>query len=188
MACAILHAYSPATLIWIKSATRPLAKIQHHRCQPEETVMTTVAEICNREVVVVERNASILNAARLMRDYHVGDLVVVEERDGQRIPVGIVTDRDIVIEVIAEEVAFDEVTVEDIMSLEIVTAREGDDLLDTLKRMRTHGIRRVPVVNGSQALIGILTVDDVIEVLAEELNDLARLIGREQTRERDQRR
>jgi Mg/Co/Ni transporter MgtE len=80
------------------------------------------------------------------------------------------------------------VTVEDIMSLEIVTAREGDDLLDTIKRMRTHGIRRVPVVNGSQALIGILTVDDVIEVLAEELNDLARLIGREQTRERDQRR
>jgi CBS domain-containing protein len=150
--------------------------------------MTTVAEICNREVVVVERNAAIPDAARLMRDYHVGDLVVVEERGGQRTPVGIVTDRDIVIEVIAEAVAFDEVTVGDIMSPDMVTAREGDDLLDTLKNMRTHGIRRVPVVDGQQSLIGILAVDDVIELLAEELNDLARLIGREQTREREQRR
>jgi CBS domain-containing protein len=150
--------------------------------------MTTVAEICNREVVIVERDASILHAARLMRDYHVGDLVVTEERGGQRVPVGIVTDRDVVIEVIAEEVALDEVTIEDIMSVEVVTARETDDLLDTLKRMRTHGVRRVPVVDAQQALVGILTVDDVIELLAEELNDLTRLIGHEQARERKQRR
>jgi CBS domain-containing protein len=150
--------------------------------------MTTVAEVCNREVVVVERDASILDAARLMRDYHVGDLVVVEERGGHRAPVGIVTDRDIVIEVIAEEVAFDEVAIEDIMSFDVVTARDGDDLLDTLKLMRTHGVRRVPVVDAQQALVGILAVDDVVELLAEELNDLARLIGREQTRERERRR
>lgn len=150
--------------------------------------MTTVAEICNREVVVVERDASILHAARLMRDYHVGDLVVTEERSGQRVPVGMVTDRDVVIEVIAEEVALDDVTIEDIMSADVVTALETDDLLDTLKRMRTHGVRRVPVVDAQQALVGILAVDDVIEILAEELNDLARLIGREQTREREQRR
>jgi CBS domain-containing protein len=150
--------------------------------------MTTVADVCNREVVIVERDASILHAARLMRDYHVGDLVVIEDRGGQRVPIGIVTDRDIVIEVIAEEVALDEVAIEDIMSFDVVTAREGDDLLDTLKLMRTRGIRRVPVVNAQQALVGILAVDDVIEILAEELNDLARLIGREQTREREQRR
>lgn len=149
--------------------------------------MSRVSEVCNREVIIVERAASILDAARLMRDYHVGDLVVVEERAGRRVPVGIVTDRDIVLEVIAEEVEIGTVTVQDIMSDELVTVREGDDLLDAIPLMRQRGVRRAPVVDETQALVGILTVDDVLELLAEEMNELARLIGREQTREREQR-
>jgi predicted transcriptional regulator len=159
------------------------------RITPERrtAAVTRVAEVCNREVVVVERSASILDAARLMRDFHVGDLVVVESRDGHRVPVGILTDRDIVIEIIAKEVAMASVTVQDIMSFDLVTVRESDDLLDILPLMRQRGVRRVPVVDAQRALIGILAVDDILELLAEEMGELARLVGREQARERTRR-
>jgi CBS domain-containing protein len=148
----------------------------------------TVGAVCNREVVFIQRGASIPEAARLMREYHVGDLVVVDEKAGRRVPVGIVTDRDIVLEVIAEGVGLNDVGVGDIMSAELVTAHEGDDLIETIKRMRAKGIRRLPVVNDDNELAGILSVDDLIDLFSETLTDLARLIAREQTRERTLRR
>jgi CBS-domain-containing membrane protein len=147
----------------------------------------TVGEICNREVVVILKHATILEAAQLMREFHVGDLIVVEEKVGKRIPVGIVTDRDIVLEVIAEEVDMCDVDVGDIMSEDLVTAEEKDDLIDTIKLMRTKGVRRVPVVDAASALVGILTVDDLIELFSEQVSDFAKIIVREQTREKARR-
>ncbi len=144
----------------------------------------TVGKICNREVVFIHKEASIPEAARLMREYHVGDLVVVREKTGKRVPVGIVTDRDIVLEVIAEGVGMDDVNVGDIMSDKLVTARESDGLLETIKVMRAKGIRRLPVVNDDNELVGILSVDDLIDLFSEQIVDLARLIAREQGREK----
>lgn len=144
----------------------------------------TIGNVCNREVVFIHAQASIPVAARLMREYHVGDLVVIKEKTGKRVPVGIVTDRDIVLEVIAEGVAMDDVSVGDIMSDNLVTARESDSLLETIKVMRTKGIRRLPVVNDDNELVGILSVDDLIDLLSEQIVDLARLIAREQGREK----
>jgi CBS domain-containing protein len=148
----------------------------------------TVGSVCNREVVFVTRATAVPEAARLMREYHVGDLVVIEERNGRRLPVGIVTDRDLVIEVLAAGVEPDRVCVGDVMSGELVQAGEDDDLLDTIRRMREHGVRRLPVVDAGGALTGILSVDDLIDLLAEQVTDLAGLIGREQRRERATRR
>jgi CBS domain-containing protein len=144
----------------------------------------TIGKVCNREVVFIHAQASIPEAARLMREYHVGDLVVIKEKTGKRVPVGIVTDRDIVLEVIAEGVSMDDVCVGDIMSDNLVTARESDGLLETIKLMRTKGIRRLPVVNDDNELVGILSVDDLIDLLSEQIVDLARLIAREQGREK----
>lgn len=146
-----------------------------------------VGKICNREVVIVEPDTSIAEAARLMREHHVGGLVVVREKSGNRVPVGIVTDRDLVIEVMAEGVDMGEISVGDIMSDQLVTAREGDDLLETLKMMRARGIRRLPVIDDDGALAGILTVDDLIDLFAEQIADLARLIAFEQKREQERR-
>lgn len=148
----------------------------------------SVGEVCNRDVVVVKKSESALDAALLMRRFHVGDLVVIEEEGGQRIPVGIVTDRDIVIEAVAEDVNCRELTVGDIMSTDLVTVNEDEDVIDTVKMMRATGIRRVPVVDGSGVLVGIVTVDDLIELLAEVLDDLTKLIRREQKREQETRR
>jgi CBS domain-containing protein len=144
----------------------------------------TIGKVCNREVVFIHAQASVPEAARLMREYHVGDLVVIKEKTGKRVPVGIVTDRDIVLEVIAEGVSMDDVNVGDIMSDKLVTAREGDGLLETIKVMRAKGIRRLPVVNDDNELVGILSVDDLIDLFSEQIVDLARLIAREQGREK----
>jgi CBS domain-containing protein len=146
-----------------------------------------VGEFCNREVVIVEPDASVGEAVKLMRDRHVGDVVVVEQRDGQPVPVGMLTDRDIVIEVLAEDVAPQSVTVRDIMSTSLMTAREEDELVDVVGRMRSHGVRRVPVVNAQGGLEGILVVDDVLELLAEQMSGLAGLVAVEQRRERERR-
>jgi CBS domain-containing protein len=142
-----------------------------------------VGDICNREVVVCERGSSVVAAAQLMRQHHVGTLVVVEEQGEQRLPVGIVTDRDVVVEVVAKEIPFDAVSVGDIMSFDLLTAREEDDLWDTLAGMRARGVRRVPVVDDAGGLVGLVTVDDLLDLLAEELGALARVIRREQLRE-----
>jgi CBS domain-containing protein len=149
----------------------------------KEGVMT-IGQVCNREVVFIHKQASIPEAARLMREYHVGDLVVIKEKTGKRVPVGIITDRDIVLEVIAEGVDMDDVSVGDIMSDKLVTARESDGLLETIKLMRATGIRRLPVVNDDNELAGILSVDDLIDLFSEQIADLARLIAREQGREK----
>lgn len=146
-----------------------------------------VGKLCNREVVFVEPDTSIAEAARLMREHHVGGLVVTREKSGKRVPVGIVTDRDLVIEVMAEGVEMGDITVGDIMSDQLVTAREGDDLMETLKMMRARGIRRLPVIDDDGALAGILTVDDLIDLIAEQVADLARLIAFEQKREQERR-
>jgi CBS domain-containing protein len=139
----------------------------------------TVGKICNRDVIVIRPGDSVQTAARLMHEYHTGDVIVVEERDGLRVPVGIVTDRDVVVEVIAAGVAPEAVSVGDIMSPELVTAHEEDDLWDTLQRMRINAVRRIPVIDESDALVGILTLDDLLELLAGELVDLARVANRQ---------
>ncbi len=142
-----------------------------------------IGEYCNREVVITDRNRSIRDAAQLMRNHHVGDLVMVEPFEGERIPVGIVTDRDLVLEVLAQEATPEEVTVADIMSAEPALAREDDDLWETMFRMQSWGVRRLPVVNADGVLQGIVTVDDLLELLTEYLYDLVKVVTREQERE-----
>ena len=140
----------------------------------------SIGEICNRDVVVIERDATVQEAARLMRRHHVGALVVTRDLEGVRVPVGLITDRDIVIEVLGEGVDVGTVLVGDIMSDELLTAGEGDDLWGSLQRMRSAGVRRLPVGDTRGALQGIVTVDDVIELLADELTQMAKLMAREQ--------
>jgi CBS domain-containing protein len=146
-----------------------------------------VAEICSREVVVMDSSESLREAVRLMREHHVGDVVVTEQRVGRAVPIGILTDRDILIEVIAQDVPLDSLAVSDVMSLDLLTVGEDRSETDALLSMRSKGVRRAPVVDGEGTLVGIVTIDDVIEVLAEELGNIAALIGREQALERKRR-
>ncbi len=147
----------------------------------------TAGEVCNRKVVIAHRDDSIADAARRIRDFHVGTLVVVEEPgEARRHPVGILTDRDIVVRVLAENGRhLEALHVGDVMTRDLVTSREDENLLDALKKMRSFGIRRLPVVNAQGGLEGIVTFDDLVDLVAGELNDLAQLVAREQRRERE---
>ncbi|MBE0598072.1 MAG: CBS domain-containing protein [Desulfuromonadales bacterium] len=144
-----------------------------------------VGEFCSREVIIVGKDETIQEAARLMREHHVGDVVVVEEREGGRHPVGILTDRDIVVELLAAGIALDAVSIGDAMSFELATAREGDGLIETIGQMQEKGVRRIPVVDARGDLVGILAIDDLLEVVSEQLSGLVKVIAREQERERE---
>jgi predicted transcriptional regulator len=147
----------------------------------------SAGEYCNRDVVVTEPGTPVLEAAQLMREHHVGNLVVVDSTANGARPVGIVTDRDIVVEVVAAGVLVSDVTVNDIMSTDIVVVTEDTKLMDAISLMRDKGVRRLPVIQGNGALAGILAVDDVIELVAEQLNDLSKLVTVEQRHEQKRR-
>ncbi|MFH2124461.1 MAG: CBS domain-containing protein [Pseudomonadota bacterium] len=142
-----------------------------------------IGELCNRAVVFATRKTTITEAAQLMRQYHVGDLVVMDMVKDKRVPVGIVTDRDIVIEIIGDSLSVDDFTVGDIMSRQLISVPENAGVIETIRLMRAHGIRRIPVINEAGGLAGIISVDDMMDLLAEELTELARVAPREQERE-----
>jgi len=147
-----------------------------------------IGEICNREVVFARRNDTVREAAQLMRDSHVGDLVVVEERNGRRVPTGILTDRDIAVGIVAKGLDPDVLAVGDVVGPELVLVKEDAGVSETIELMRAKGVRRIPVVDASGALVGIVTADDMLDLLAEELSALVRMVSREQRREAEYRR
>ena len=147
-----------------------------------------VGEICSRIVVVAERSTPVQKAAKLMRDNHIGALVVTEGSAGARHAVGIVTDRDLVVEVLAADVDYRTLTVGDIMSERPATLNETAGLFEIVAQMRSGGVRRLVVVDANEHLLGIVAMDDLIPVLAEELSALAQAIRTQQRREAQVRR
>ena len=142
-----------------------------------------IGEICSRSVVTCQRGASAFELARLMRDHHVGDVIVVDEAAGVVTPVGVVTDRDLVVEVMAKGVHPERLRAEDLIAVEIVTAFESELVYDAIWHMRGKGIRRLPVVNAHNHLVGVLTADDVTRFLAEELTEVTRIAAQQTKRE-----
>ena len=143
----------------------------------------TTGEICTRSVTMAFRQTPLDEAARLMRENHVGCLVVVDDMPDQRTVIGLLTDRDIVTAVVAADLAPSALRVEDVMTTDLVIAREEDSLIDLIRTMRSKGVRRVPVVGQQNELIGIVTFDDVLGILSEELDLLVAVVGSEGKRE-----
>lgn len=143
-----------------------------------------IGEICTVQTIYCKRDETVQGAALLMRKHHVGDLIVVDQAEGERIPIGIVTDRDIVVSVIALGLDPASLLVGDIMSDDLLVTGEDDDVYETIERMRARGIRRVPVVNEAGGLTGIVSADDLLEFLAEEMGELSRIASHQQSHER----
>ena len=143
-----------------------------------------IGEICTVQTIYCTRDETVQGAALLMRKHHVGDLVVVDQADGERVPIGIITDRDIVVSVIALGLDPASLLVGDIMSDDLLTTSEDDDVYETIERMRARGIRRVPVVGSGGGLSGIVSVDDLLEFLAEEMGELSRISAHQQAHEK----
>jgi len=138
-----------------------------------------ISELCNREVIIVDAEDSALEAARLMRSKHVGTVIVTKEENNIRKPIGIVTDRDLIVEIMATELEPAVITVGDIMVQELVTVNENTGIFETIQYMRRKGVRRSPVINDKGGLIGIITMDDLLQLLSEELSELTKIVDRE---------
>jgi CBS domain-containing protein len=146
--------------------------------------MPTINEYMSFDPVTARGAEGLLDAARRMRQLHVGCLVVVDGPAGEHRPIGILTDRDIVVGVLAQtDQKLHLLSVDDVMTQKLVLAREGEDLDEVLRRMRAKGVRRVPVVDPRGTLKGLLSFDDILEHVREQVGALAELVGRERRRE-----
>jgi CBS domain-containing protein len=147
-----------------------------------------IGELCSRDVVFVALDESCALAAQLMREQHVGSLVVVREEGARRVPAGIVTDRDLVVGVMALGLDADKTLVETVMRPGLAVLREDEGVGRAIALMRDKGVRRLPVVDAAGALVGVLAADDLIELFGAELAGLAEMIGKGPRREREARR
>jgi CBS domain-containing protein len=140
-----------------------------------------VARLCQRNVVTINPFDDLAVAAETMRKHHVGYLIVVEPMlaEGGMRPMGVLTDRDIVIAVVAKDADPRVLRVGDVMTREPVTARDADTVDSALAEMRRIGVRRLPVVDGLGRLVGVLALDDVLGSLADQLGQLTASIRNE---------
>ena len=133
---------------------------------------TRLKDFATAVVAVVEPEATALTVAQLMRQHHIGALVVVDAQDKTR-PVGIVTDRDLVLSLMAEGLDPTLFTAGVVMSIELVVAHAELDTMEAVQLMRTQRVRRLVLVDERGALAGIVTMEDLLELLARELANLA---------------
>jgi CBS domain-containing protein len=145
-------------------------------------------DLCTPDVIACTADKSALHAAKLMRQHHVGDVVVVNDVEADQSPIGVVTDRDIVVEVLGRELDPAKVTLREIMKKPAVIASTSEDVMQAVERMKVHGVRRIPVVDETAKLAGILCLDDLLRRLAVDVANLAEVVTREQDREHRTRR
>jgi CBS domain-containing protein len=147
-----------------------------------------VGEHCNRNTVTIKPGAALAEAAAVMREKHVGFLIVVDDAEPwRRVPIGVLTDRDIVVQVFAPGANPQSLSVADVMTRNPIMASEQDDLGELLTRLREAGVRRAPVLDIFGGLIGVIAMDDAIELVTDLLCDISGLIRQEQRVERRQR-
>lgn len=113
-----------------------------------------------------------------MRHHHAGDLIVVDQTDGRRTPIGVVTDRDIVVEVVVPGLDPKGIKLGDLLVGRLVTVEEDRSQSDAMRLMATSGVRRMPVVDAAGRLVGIVTLDDLLPHVAAQLTELSELVRR----------
>lgn len=141
-----------------------------------------VGDICNRHPVTAFRNDTVGDACRLMRENHIGSVVVIED-SRRNAPVGMITDRDAAIGVVALGLDGETTLVDAVMHPGVVAVAETTGVRDAIAIMRDQGVRRLPVVDGGGRLVGLLAADDLLDMLAGEISDLAVMAARGITRE-----
>jgi CBS domain-containing protein len=145
-----------------------------------------IERLYSRNVVTAPRSASLGEAAQLMRRFHVGSIVVIDESSDARRAVGIVTDRDLVLQAMANGIGPGDGAVGEVMHEGLVSIPSGADVFEAIEAMRANGVRRLAVSGPDGALTGVLSLDDVIAGLGVELGSLTNVLGSEFKAEREQ--
>jgi len=139
----------------------------------------TAGELCTREVVIAHRDEPLSTIARLMCDRQVGTVIVVQDEGARRTPVGVVTDRDVLRAQMTQSADLNCLSVGEALTPDPLLFREDADISTVIERLTARRVRRAPVVDGTGSLVGVISVDDVIPYLAEELSRIARIVSRQ---------
>lgn len=142
-----------------------------------------VSAICNRDIVTIDAQRSLMEAARMMRDHHVGALVVTcSDARGEQV-CGILTDRDLVVDALARMPLELDMEVGDLAHVDLTVIAENASLNEAVVAMQDSGVRRLLVTDGAHHLSGIVSMDDVIEACAELVDGMAKIIRNGMDRE-----
>jgi signal-transduction protein with cAMP-binding, CBS, and nucleotidyltransferase domain len=136
----------------------------------------TILECCRAEVITASPEATAHEVARLMGEAGVGSVVITGPDD---CPLGIVTDRDLAIRVLAENLDGKKVKAGDIMTGDLLVVEDGTGVYEAVRCARAEGVRRLPIVDAEGKLVGIITADDIVRLLAEELRCVTDIIREE---------
>jgi CBS domain-containing protein len=137
----------------------------------------TISKIAVKDVITITKEANIIAAAKLMREKKVGDVIVVQKDEEGHVPIGILTDRDIVVAIIAEDVKLEDVSVGDTMSYELLIVHENQGIWEVLQMMSAKKVRRAPIVDEKGYLVSVVSIDDLLRLLADEINQVAKIIA-----------
>ncbi len=136
----------------------------------------------DKNLICLSPDATLAEASKLMRENHIGDVIIVEDHDGKSMPVGIVTDRDLALH--AEDKNLNECKVSDVMSHSLTMAQVGEDTLEMVRMMKGAGVTRLPLIQEDGSLAGIVTAKRLLQVLVQGLSDLTQISERQQENEK----
>lgn len=142
-----------------------------------------IGNVCTRNPITVPASEPLSQVARLMHDRHVGTVIVIKEPLDRPVPAGIITDRDVLRAQVEHHADLAMLNAERVMTREPLVLEEHTPLQEGIRQMRARGVRRAPVVDATGALVGIVSSDDIVAAIADELADLARLISSQPRRE-----
>ena len=135
----------------------------------------SLGNLCRREIICVDPRTTVKETAKLMEEKNIGSTIVVQERK----PIGILTDRDILLRVMNRGLDPEKTSVDEVMTKQIVTLKEDMGLFEALQKVKGKGIRRFPIVDSNGNLQGIMTLDDIFYLLGKEMSDVTSIIENE---------
>lgn len=138
----------------------------------------TISKLGTTNVIKIESTATVVAAAKLMRKHNVGNIVVVENEETDE-PIGILTDRDIAVEIVASEIDPQALCVADVMNRDLLVLKNYRGIQEALDMMSAKGVRRAPIVNDANKIVGITSIDDLLILIADELGSLAKLVRKQ---------
>ncbi len=169
-----------AHLAWI-------SRIRANFILNDKGMIMILEKIARKDVITVTEGATMQEAAKAMRDHHVGSVVVIDQRGNRKMPVGMVTDRDIVVSTSAFGIPPNSVYVKDVMSSTLVMAKAGDSFNHVLNLMKEHGVKRIPLVDSEGSLVGMISTHELMSVLSDELSVVVGVTERQHQVESDRR-
>lgn len=138
----------------------------------------SIEKACNKNVISLTEDSTVIEAAQAMKQHNVGDILIINQKDNK--PVGIITDRDIVMAIASSNNGnIQSLRIADIASRELLTIAQDQDIEDAIDQMSSKGVRRAPIINASGQAVGIVSVDDLVPLLAKELQCLSNIIEKQ---------